>query len=80
MMVIEVIQQVEKLKPTALRRQSRINNLVRQRMQSAENQPPSKADVVLAQFAYDDLRRQTDSDYIKRLQRQLVAAKAALGK
>jgi len=78
MLINEVIKQVQQLRPRALRRQARVNQLVAQKIAVADQKPPTVQDVVLAQFAYGDLERQTNKSYIKRLQQQLAAAKAEL--
>ena len=78
MLIREIVTKVQQLKPRALRRQARVNQVVAQKIAAVDQQRPTVQDVVLGQFAYGNLEQQTNKAYIKRLQQQLAAAKAEL--
>lgn len=78
MKIMEVSRQVQQLPPRLARKQARINQLVAAKIQGKEKQPPTKQEVIAAQFAYNDLERKINDAYVKKLERQLAAARAEL--
>ena len=65
-----------KLQPTVVKRQARVNKVVAQIAASEKQLPPTEDEKVLAMWALRDMKAKTDQQYAQQLRQQLAKADA----
>ena len=76
--IIASTPQAVQLQPSVVKRQARVNKVVKQIAASEKQLPPTEDEKIQAMWALRDMKKQTDQNYAQGLRQQLTKAERTL--